>query len=173
VGVTLADSGDEMNTVIAGGVAAGASTGARLRRLDEPAEIVVLERDRCVSFANCGLPHHTGGAIPDRGSLLLQTPESPRDLRLFHTPGEQPPVGRGPACAHLIRDMLNSNPMLFIRGDEAGEAWRIIYAVMNAWTAGDVPMQQYPADQEGHAVAAPERTISGTGKVTEDRKGGR
>ena len=66
----------EMKTVIVGGVAAGASTGARLRRLDESAEIVVLERDRYVSFANCGLPYHIGGVIPDRDSLLLQTPES-------------------------------------------------------------------------------------------------
>ena len=65
-----------MKTVIVGGVAAGASTGARLRRLDESAEIVILERDRYVSFANCGLPYHIGGAIPDRDSLLLQTPES-------------------------------------------------------------------------------------------------
>jgi NADPH-dependent 2,4-dienoyl-CoA reductase/sulfur reductase-like enzyme/rhodanese-related sulfurtransferase len=65
-----------MKTVIVGGVAAGASTGARLRRLDESAEIVVLERDHYVSFANCGLPYHIGGAIPERDSLLLQTPES-------------------------------------------------------------------------------------------------
>jgi NADPH-dependent 2,4-dienoyl-CoA reductase/sulfur reductase-like enzyme len=68
--------GDEMKTVIVGGVAAGASTGARLRRLDETAEIVMLERGHFVSFANCGLPYHIGGAIPDRESLLLQTPES-------------------------------------------------------------------------------------------------
>jgi len=65
-----------MKTVIVGGVAAGASTGARLRRLDASAEIVVLERDDYVSFANCGLPYHIGGAIPERSSLLLQTPES-------------------------------------------------------------------------------------------------
>ena len=65
-----------MKTVIVGGVAAGAPTGARLRRLDESAEIVVLGRDRYVSFANCGLPYHIGGAIRDRDSLLLQTPES-------------------------------------------------------------------------------------------------
>ncbi|MGB8652033.1 MAG: FAD-dependent oxidoreductase [Mycobacteriales bacterium] len=65
-----------MKTVIVGGVAAGASTGARLRRLDESAEIVVLERDHYVSFANCGLPYHIGGEIPNRDSLLLQTPES-------------------------------------------------------------------------------------------------
>lgn len=65
-----------MKTVIVGGVAAGASTGARLRRLDESAEIVILEKDHYVSFANCGLPYHVGGAIPDRADLLLQTPES-------------------------------------------------------------------------------------------------
>ena len=65
-----------MKTVIVGGVAGGASTGARLRRLDESAEIVVLERGHYVSFANCGLPYHIGGVIPDRDSLLLQTPES-------------------------------------------------------------------------------------------------
>src|SRR5690349_25118010 len=68
--------GCDMKTVIVGGVAAGASTGARLRRLDEAAEIVILERDHYVSFANCGLPYHIGGEIPDRQSLLLQTPES-------------------------------------------------------------------------------------------------
>jgi len=72
-----------MKTVIVGGVAAGASTGARLRRLDETAEIVILERDHYVSFANCGLPYHVGGVIPDRDSLLLQTPESlAKSLRL-------------------------------------------------------------------------------------------
>jgi len=65
-----------MKVVIVGGVAAGASTGARLRRLDESAKIVILERGRFVSFANCGLPYHIGGTIPDRASLLLQTPES-------------------------------------------------------------------------------------------------
>lgn len=65
-----------MKTVIVGGVAAGASTAARLRRLDESAEIIVFERGYFVSFANCGLPYHIGGAIPDRESLLLQTPES-------------------------------------------------------------------------------------------------
>ena len=65
-----------MKVVIVGGVAGGASTGARVRRLDDAAEIVILERGHYVSFANCGLPYHVGGEIPDRGSLLLQTPES-------------------------------------------------------------------------------------------------
>lgn len=65
-----------MKTVIIGGVAGGMSAATRLRRLDESAEIVVFERGRYVSFANCGLPYYVGGVIGDRSSLLLQTPES-------------------------------------------------------------------------------------------------
>ncbi len=61
--------------VIIGGVAAGMSTATRLRRLDERAEIIVLERSGYVSFANCGLAYHVGGVIPERDHLLLQTPE--------------------------------------------------------------------------------------------------
>jgi NADPH-dependent 2,4-dienoyl-CoA reductase/sulfur reductase-like enzyme/rhodanese-related sulfurtransferase len=65
-----------MKTIIIGGVAGGMSAATRLRRLDEAAEIVVFERGPYVSFANCGLPYYVGGIIEDRGSLLLQTPES-------------------------------------------------------------------------------------------------
>ena len=61
--------------VIVGGVAGGASAAARLRRLDESAEIVILERGSYISFANCGLPYYIGGVIGERESLLLQTPE--------------------------------------------------------------------------------------------------
>ena len=63
-------------TVIVGGVAGGMSTAARLRRRDEEMEIIVLEASGYVSFANCGLPYHVSGVIPERDSLLLQTPES-------------------------------------------------------------------------------------------------
>ena len=62
--------------VIVGGVAGGATAAARLRRLDEHAEIVMFERGEHISFANCGLPYHIGGAVADREDLLLQTPES-------------------------------------------------------------------------------------------------
>ena len=65
-----------MKVLIIGGVAAGMSAAARLRRLDEAAEIVVLERGEHVSFANCGLPYHIGGVIQERDSLLLQTPST-------------------------------------------------------------------------------------------------
>lgn len=62
--------------VIIGGVAGGMSTATRLRRLDESARIIVLERGEHVSFANCGLPYHVGGVITDRDALILQTPAS-------------------------------------------------------------------------------------------------
>ena len=65
-----------MKTVIIGGVAGGASAAARLRRLDEKAEIVILERGGFISFANCGLPYFIGGEIREQSKLTLQTPES-------------------------------------------------------------------------------------------------
>ncbi|HTT52230.1 MAG TPA: FAD-dependent oxidoreductase [Streptosporangiaceae bacterium] len=63
-----------MKAVVVGGVAGGMSFAARARRLAEDAEIVVLERDRYVSYANCGLPYYVGGEITDRDALLVQTP---------------------------------------------------------------------------------------------------
>jgi len=67
---------DAMRIVIVGGVAGGMSAAARARRLDEHAEIVVLEQGAYVSFANCGLPYHLSGEIAQRDELLLHTPES-------------------------------------------------------------------------------------------------
>lgn len=78
-----------MRIVIVGGVAGGMSCAARARRLDESAEIIVLERGAYVSFANCGLPYYVGGEIADRDALLVQTPEKLAaslnlDVRLLH-----------------------------------------------------------------------------------------
>ena len=64
--------------LIVGGVAGGASTAARLRRMDEAAEIIMFERGEYISFANCGLPYYIGGAIEERDALLVQTPEGMR-----------------------------------------------------------------------------------------------
>lgn len=74
--------------VIIGGVAGGATTAARLRRLDEFAEIILFERGEYISFANCGLPYHVGGVIPSRDALVVQTPEDMAskfniDVRIF------------------------------------------------------------------------------------------
>ena len=78
-----------MKIVIVGGVAGGATAAARIRRLDEQAEIVVFERSGYVSYANCGLPYYIGGVIEDGEELTLQTPESFQarfrvDMRVHH-----------------------------------------------------------------------------------------
>ncbi len=65
-----------MKTLIVGGVAGGASAAARLRRLNESAEIILFERGEYISFANCGLPYFIGGEITDKEALTLQTPRS-------------------------------------------------------------------------------------------------
>lgn len=65
-----------MKVIIIGGVAGGASAAARLRRLDERAEIIMLERGEYISFANCGLPYYIGGAITQKKALTLQNPRS-------------------------------------------------------------------------------------------------
>ena len=64
-----------MKVIIVGGVAGGAGTAARLRRNDESAEIIIMERGQYISYANCGLPYYVGGVITDKGALQLQTPE--------------------------------------------------------------------------------------------------
>ena len=65
-----------MKLVIVGGVAGGATAAARVRRLDEDAEIIVFERSGYISYANCGLPYYIGGVIEDADELTLQSPES-------------------------------------------------------------------------------------------------
>ena len=65
-----------MKIVIVGGVAGGATAAARIRRLDEHAEIIIFERSGFISYANCGLPYYIGGVIKDEEDLTLQTPEN-------------------------------------------------------------------------------------------------
>lgn len=78
-----------MKVLIVGGVAGGASAAARLRRLDEKAEIIMFERGEYISFANCGLPYYIGGEINKKSALTLQTPQSFNsrfnvDVRVFN-----------------------------------------------------------------------------------------
>jgi len=78
-----------MKVVIVGGVAGGATAAARIRRLDESAEIIIFERSGYVSYANCGLPYYIGGEISDKEDLFLQTPEGfwsrfKVDVKTFH-----------------------------------------------------------------------------------------
>lgn len=88
-----------MRIVVVGGVAGGMSAAARARRLDENAEIIVLERGQYPSFANCGLPYYVGGEIVDESALLVQTPQSLRaalnlDVRIGHDVTAVDPVAR-------------------------------------------------------------------------------
>jgi glucose-6-phosphate 1-dehydrogenase len=79
-----------------------------------------------------------------RLSTTLNGPEQTAETRQLEAHSTAP---RFTAYANLILHMLRSDPMLFIRGDEAEESWRIIDPVMTAWAAGEVPMQEYPAGQ--------------------------
>lgn len=79
---------NNQKVLIIGGVAGGASTAARLRRLDETANIIMFERGGYISFANCGLPYYIGGEITEKSALTLQTPKSFKarfnvDVRVF------------------------------------------------------------------------------------------
>jgi len=104
-----------MKVVVIGGVAGGMSAAARLRRLDESADIVVLERDDYVSFANCGLPYHIGGDIEDREALLLQTPDSLReslalDVRTGREVTRIDPANRVVAVREIATGAVSSEP---------------------------------------------------------------
>lgn len=63
-----------MKHIIVGGVAGGATAAARIRRADEQAEIILFEKGKYISYANCGLPYYIGGAITEREKLFVQTP---------------------------------------------------------------------------------------------------
>jgi glucose-6-phosphate 1-dehydrogenase len=86
-----------------------------------------------------------------RLSTTLNGSERTADQRQLETLSAPPPLT---PYAHLIREMLANDPMLFIRGDEAEESWRIVDPVMEAWSAGAVPMQDYPAGGEAPGPVA-------------------
>ncbi len=87
-----------MKAVIVGGVAGGASAAARIRRLDEHAQIIMIERSGYVSYANCGLPYYVGGVIKEQEELTLQTPQSFWDcFRMDVRVRQEVPKRKGPA----------------------------------------------------------------------------
>jgi NADPH-dependent 2,4-dienoyl-CoA reductase/sulfur reductase-like enzyme/rhodanese-related sulfurtransferase len=95
--------------VIIGGVAAGASAAARLRRLDEDCEIILLEKGPFVSFANCGLPYYIGGEITDRSKLLVQTPARLKDILNIDVRPLHEALEIRPATKEVVvRDLKNS-----------------------------------------------------------------
>lgn len=135
-------------------VVGGMSFAACGRRLSEDAEIVVLERDAYVSFANCGLPYSPGGEIAARESLLLNTAQSPADLVLI-TVGVRPQtslaaeagLGLGVRGALLVDEHLRASvPSIY----GVGDAIQVVDAV--ARTAVPVPLAG-PANRQGRAAA--------------------
>lgn len=108
-----------MRVVVVGGVAGGMSFAARARRLSEDAQIVVLERDPYVSYANCGLPYHLGGEIGDRASLILHTPESlaaslALDVRTGHEVLSLDPANREVLVRSAGRDYVEPYDVLVL-----------------------------------------------------------
>jgi NADPH-dependent 2,4-dienoyl-CoA reductase/sulfur reductase-like enzyme/rhodanese-related sulfurtransferase len=99
-----------LRLVVIGGVAAGASFAARARRLSESAQITIIERGPDVSFANCGLPYHIGGEIPERSSLAVQTAASLKSMLNLEvrTFCEAVLIDRS-ARRVLVRDLKNGN----------------------------------------------------------------
>ncbi len=88
--------------VIVGGVAGGASAAARLRRLDENAEIIIFERGKYISYANCGLPYYIGGKIAERDRLFVQTPESFGARLNVDVQVESEVISIDPAIKHIV-----------------------------------------------------------------------
>lgn len=101
--------------LIVGGVAGGAACAARLRRLDEHAEIFVFERGSSISFANCGLPYYLGGVISQRRRLLVATPEMFRDwfnveIRVYHEVRAIDRIGRSIEVQNLQTGAVTREP---------------------------------------------------------------
>ncbi len=105
-----------MKVVIVGGVAGGATAAARIRRLDEQAEIIVFERSGFISYANCGLPYYIGGTIEDPEELTLQTPES--FYRRFRVKMR---------VRHEVLDIHPDQKMVTVKNLDTGEAWKESY----------------------------------------------
>lgn len=102
--------------LIVGGVAGGASAAARLRRLDEQAEIILYERGEHISFANCGLPYHIGGDIPKRESLLVASPAKMKGWFDIEVRTQHEVVGLDPTQQTIVVRNL-------VTGVEAAEAY--------------------------------------------------
>jgi len=102
-----------MKVLVVGGVAGGASAAARLRRLDEKAEIIILERGEYISFANCGLPYYIGKIIKKQDNLVVQSPESMKkrfnlDIRVLN---EVKNIDTEKKQVDVLLGLLPSNPL--------------------------------------------------------------
>ncbi len=105
-----------MKVVIVGGVAGGATAAARIRRLDEQAQITIFEKSGFISYANCGLPYYIGGVIEDEAELTLQTPESFWSRFKIDV-----------KTNHEVTDILAGEKAVVVRNLKNGEEWKESY----------------------------------------------
>lgn len=152
-------------TVIIGGVAGGASCAARLRRLQEDVEIIILERGKYISYANCGLPYHVGDVIKSRESLLVSTPEMMRQRFNIDVRVENEAVkidrdkktvtvkdhSRGTSYEESYDDLVISTGSAPVRPDMPGMASDLI---KNLWTIPDTDKIRSLALESGAKSAA-------------------
>ncbi len=127
--------------VVIGGVAGGMSAATRLRRIHESADIIVIERGGAVSFANCGLPYHVGGVIPDRGSLVLQQPEQLKKRFNIdvHLRTEATSINRGAKTVSVTNR-------------ETGDTWDIAYDAL-VLSPGSTPFRPpIPGVDDAHVL---------------------
>ena len=105
-----------MKVIIVGGVAGGATAAARIRRLDEDAEVVIFERSGFVSYANCGLPYYVGDVIKKPGELTLQTPQSFRER-----------FGIDVRVSHEVTDIDTEGKTVSVTDLLTGDSWKESY----------------------------------------------
>jgi len=118
-----------MKVLIIGGVAGGASTATRLRRMDEKAEIIIFERGEYISFANCGLPYHIGEVITEREKLLVVTSE-----KLKQTSNIEARV------RHEVVSIDRKNKMLKVRDLSSGREYTENYDKLVLSPGADLPL---------------------------------
>ncbi len=138
--------------LIVGGVAGGASTAARLRRLDETADIILFERGPYISYANCGLPYHIGGTIKERDTLLLLSPEIMRDRYRIDV-----------RVLNEVTAIDRKSKQVEVKRHDTGEAYRESYDILVIAT-GSSPMKPPIPGIDGDRIF-PLWTVPDTDKI--------
>lgn len=135
-----------MKIIIVGGVAAGASAAARLRRLDESCQITLLEKGEFISYANCGLPYHLGQVIEDRDDLLVMSPEKFSawlnvDVRTNHEVISIDPVKKQVmAKTDGGEKVFSYDKLLIATGSVPNSSGSVSSRILQLWTIADMDM---------------------------------
>lgn len=146
-----------MKVVIVGGVAGGATAAARLRRLDEKAQIIIFERSGYISYANCGLPYYIGGEIKEKSSLTLQSPESFWDR--FRVDAR---------VRHEVTAVDREKKTVTVRGLDTGKTYEESYDKL-ILAPGAVPIRPQLPGMESKRIHTL-RTVEDTLRIREEAK---